>query len=76
MVLLYWTYVYVIYQEYGRNLSTLGVDAKEIPAYQSLWQCVAPLDRQNVINLWELALLASSLSPLLSFISSIYIYIL
>jgi len=51
MVLLYWTYVYVIYQEYGRNLSTLGVDAKEIPAYQSLWQCVAPLDRQNVINL-------------------------
>jgi hypothetical protein len=41
-----------------------------------LWQCVAPLDRQNVINLWELALLASSLSPLLSFISSIYIYIL
>ncbi|KAH8486739.1 hypothetical protein Peur_069848 [Populus x canadensis] len=38
-------------QEYGRNLSTLGVDAKEIPAYQSLWQCVAPLDRQNVINL-------------------------
>ncbi|KAI5569434.1 hypothetical protein BDE02_12G077000 [Populus trichocarpa] len=38
-------------QEYGRNLSTLGVDAKEIPAYRSLWQCVAPPDRQNVIDL-------------------------
>lgn len=51
IVLLYWTYVFVIYQEYGRNLSTLGVDAKEIPAYQSLWQCVAPPDKQNVIIL-------------------------
>jgi hypothetical protein len=49
--LLYWTYMYAIYQEYGRNLSTLGVDAKEIPAYRSLWQCVAPPDRQNVIDL-------------------------
>ncbi|CAK7336686.1 unnamed protein product [Dovyalis caffra] len=38
-------------QEYGRTLSTLGVDAKEIPAYRSLWQCVAPSDRENVINL-------------------------
>ncbi|KAG6753203.1 hypothetical protein POTOM_043250 [Populus tomentosa] len=38
-------------QEYGRNLSTLGVDAKEIPAYRSLWQCVAPQERQNVIDL-------------------------
>ncbi|KAJ6339598.1 hypothetical protein OIU77_007534 [Salix suchowensis] len=37
-------------QEYGRNLSALGVDAKEIPAYRSLWHCVAPPDRQNVIN--------------------------
>lgn len=37
-------------QEYGRNLSSLGVDAAEIPAYRSLWQCVAPPDRQNTIH--------------------------
>lgn len=37
-------------QEYGRNLSVLGVEAADIPAYRSLWQCVAPPDRQNVIN--------------------------
>ncbi|KAF5476570.1 hypothetical protein F2P56_003311 [Juglans regia] len=38
-------------QEYGRNLSALGVDAANIPAYRSLWQCVAPPDRQSTINL-------------------------
>ncbi|KAJ9163878.1 hypothetical protein P3X46_023505 [Hevea brasiliensis] len=38
-------------QEYGRNLSVLGVEAVNIPAYRSLWQCVAPPDRQSVINL-------------------------
>ncbi|XP_059657376.1 conserved oligomeric Golgi complex subunit 2-like [Cornus florida] len=37
-------------QEYGRNLFSLGVDAAEIPAYCSLWQCVAPSDRQNTIK--------------------------
>lgn len=37
-------------QEYGRNLATLGVDAANITAYRSLWQCVAPADRQSVIN--------------------------
>lgn len=37
-------------QEYGRNLSVLGVEAADIPAYCSLWQCVAPPDRQNVIK--------------------------
>ncbi|KAJ4712557.1 Conserved oligomeric Golgi complex subunit 2 like [Melia azedarach] len=37
-------------QEYGRNLAALGVQAADIPAYRSLWQCVAPLDRQGVIN--------------------------
>lgn len=37
-------------QEYGRNLSVLGVEAADIPAYRSLWQCVAPPDRQNVIS--------------------------
>ncbi|XP_057972331.1 conserved oligomeric Golgi complex subunit 2 [Malania oleifera] len=37
-------------QEYGRNLSALGVEAAKIPAYCSLWQCVAPPDRQNEIN--------------------------
>ncbi|KAJ0079597.1 hypothetical protein Patl1_24425 [Pistacia atlantica] len=37
-------------QEYGRNLAALGVEAADIPAYRSLWQCVAPPDRQSVIN--------------------------
>lgn len=37
-------------QEYGRNLSALGVKAVEIPAYCSLWRCVAPPDQQNAIN--------------------------
>ncbi|KAL6996985.1 Conserved oligomeric Golgi complex subunit 2 [Sarracenia purpurea var. burkii] len=38
-------------QEYGRNLSALGVEAVKIPAYRSLWQCVAPTDKQNAIDL-------------------------
>lgn len=37
-------------QEYGRNLSALGVEAANIPAYRSLWQCVAPPDRQSTIK--------------------------
>ncbi|KAJ0047691.1 hypothetical protein Pint_15688 [Pistacia integerrima] len=37
-------------QEYGRNLAALGVEAADIPAYRYLWQCVAPPDRQSVIN--------------------------
>ncbi|GAB4860459.1 Conserved oligomeric Golgi complex subunit 2 [Ancistrocladus abbreviatus] len=37
-------------QEYGRNLSVLGVEAAEIPAYCSLWQCVAPAEKQSTIN--------------------------
>ncbi|CAN1129922.1 Conserved oligomeric Golgi complex subunit 2 [Linum perenne] len=37
-------------QEYGRNLGGLGVNAAEIPSYRSFWQCVAPSDRQNVID--------------------------
>uniref|UniRef100_A0A1D1YH47 Conserved oligomeric Golgi complex subunit 2 n=1 Tax=Anthurium amnicola TaxID=1678845 RepID=A0A1D1YH47_9ARAE len=37
-------------QEYGRNLAELGVAAADIPAYRSLWQCVAPADRQSTIN--------------------------
>lgn len=37
-------------QEFGRNLSALGIEADKIPAYCSLWQCVAPPDRQNVIR--------------------------
>ncbi|KAK4843251.1 hypothetical protein QYF36_005858 [Acer negundo] len=40
-------------QEYGRNLAALGVEAADIPAYCSLWQCVAPSDRQNVIKFQE-----------------------
>ncbi|KAG8376388.1 hypothetical protein BUALT_Bualt09G0058300 [Buddleja alternifolia] len=37
-------------QEYGRNLASLGVDAANIPSYRSLWQCVAPSDKQNTIT--------------------------
>ncbi|XP_062168927.1 conserved oligomeric Golgi complex subunit 2 [Alnus glutinosa] len=37
-------------QEYGRNLSALGVEAANIPAYRSLWQCVAPPNRQSTIT--------------------------
>ncbi|KAJ9568385.1 hypothetical protein OSB04_004351 [Centaurea solstitialis] len=37
-------------QEYGRNLAVLGVEAAEIPAYRSLWQLVAPQDKQGEIS--------------------------
>ncbi|KAG0568570.1 hypothetical protein KC19_6G029700 [Ceratodon purpureus] len=37
-------------QEYGRRLAALGVAAADIPAYISLWQCVAPQDRQEVVR--------------------------
>ncbi|KAI3919573.1 hypothetical protein MKX01_018396 [Papaver californicum] len=37
-------------QEYGRNLAALGVDAANIETYRSLWQCVAPPNRQYTIN--------------------------
>ncbi|KAK6924690.1 COG complex component, COG2, C-terminal [Dillenia turbinata] len=37
-------------QEYGRNLAAVGVEAAKIPAYCSLWQCVAPPDRHDVIK--------------------------
>ncbi|KAK6123711.1 hypothetical protein DH2020_042546 [Rehmannia glutinosa] len=37
-------------QEYGRNLASLGVDAANIPEYRSLWQCVAPSDKQSTIK--------------------------
>ncbi|GLJ13953.1 hypothetical protein SUGI_0223070 [Cryptomeria japonica] len=37
-------------QEYGRRLSSIGVVATEIPAYTSLWQCVAPPGRQSSIQ--------------------------
>ncbi|XP_071699985.1 conserved oligomeric Golgi complex subunit 2-like [Rutidosis leptorrhynchoides] len=38
-------------QEYGRNLAVLGVEAAKIPAYRSLWQLVAPQDKQAEISL-------------------------
>lgn len=37
-------------QEYGRRLAALGIVAAEIPDYASLWQCVAPPDRQSSIQ--------------------------
>ncbi|XP_015965966.1 conserved oligomeric Golgi complex subunit 2 [Arachis duranensis] len=36
-------------QEYASNLSALGVEAVKIASYRSLWQCVAPADKQNTI---------------------------
>ncbi|GAU44978.1 hypothetical protein TSUD_184790 [Trifolium subterraneum] len=38
-------------QEYARNLFALGVEAVNIASYRSLWQCVAPADKQNTIKL-------------------------
>ncbi|KAK1318996.1 hypothetical protein QJS10_CPB04g00286 [Acorus calamus] len=37
-------------QEFGRNLAALGVAAADIQAYRSLWQCVAPSDKQEKIS--------------------------
>ncbi|KAJ8646126.1 hypothetical protein MRB53_007874 [Persea americana] len=37
-------------QEYGRNLAALGVVAADLPTFRSLWQCVAPSDRQGQIT--------------------------
>ncbi|KAJ0261152.1 hypothetical protein HA466_0043250 [Hirschfeldia incana] len=37
-------------QEYGRNISALGLNPADIEPYCSLWQCVAPPDRQNTIS--------------------------
>lgn len=37
-------------QEYGRNLAALGVEAAKIQAYRSLWQLVAPQDKQAEIS--------------------------
>ncbi|KAG1330906.1 conserved oligomeric Golgi complex subunit 2 [Cocos nucifera] len=36
-------------QEYGCNLAAIGIKAADIPAYRSLWQCVAPEDKQPQI---------------------------
>ncbi|RHN70504.1 hypothetical protein MtrunA17_Chr3g0136231 [Medicago truncatula] len=38
-------------QEYARNLSALGVEAVNIASFSSLWQSVAPADKQNTIKL-------------------------
>ncbi|VVA96521.1 unnamed protein product [Arabis nemorensis] len=37
-------------QEFGRNISALGLNPADILPYCSLWQCVAPADRQNTIS--------------------------
>ncbi|KAF3328523.1 conserved oligomeric Golgi complex subunit 2-like protein [Carex littledalei] len=36
-------------QEYGRNLASIGINAADISSYRSLWQCVAPEEKQSVI---------------------------
>ncbi|CAH8381462.1 unnamed protein product [Eruca vesicaria subsp. sativa] len=37
-------------QEYGRNISALGLNPEDIEPYCSLWKCVAPTDRLNTIS--------------------------
>lgn len=37
-------------KEYGRNLAALGVEVANIPSYRSLWQLVAPSDKQDSID--------------------------
>ncbi|XP_074278563.1 conserved oligomeric Golgi complex subunit 2 [Silene latifolia] len=44
------TQLFLDIQEYGRNLAALGIDATEVPAYRSLWECVAPADKQTTIS--------------------------
>ncbi|KAK9748308.1 hypothetical protein RND81_02G049400 [Saponaria officinalis] len=44
------TQLFLDIQEYGRNLAALGIDAAEVPAYRSLWECLAPADRQSTIS--------------------------
>ncbi|KAH7664109.1 COG complex component COG2 protein [Dioscorea alata] len=41
--------IFLDIQEYGRNLAAFGIRAADIPAYRSLWQLVAPEDRQTDI---------------------------
>ncbi|KAJ3692310.1 hypothetical protein LUZ60_012660 [Juncus effusus] len=36
-------------QEYGRNLEAIGIKAADIASYRSLWQCVAPEEKQSTI---------------------------
>ncbi|EPS73270.1 hypothetical protein M569_01480, partial [Genlisea aurea] len=35
--------------EYGRNLGSVGIEARSIPAYVSFWHCVAPPDTHQTI---------------------------
>ncbi|KAL9239363.1 hypothetical protein vseg_013695 [Gypsophila vaccaria] len=44
------TQLFLDIQEYGRNLAALGIDAADVPAYRSLWECLAPADRQSPIS--------------------------
>eukprot|EP00249_Psilotum_nudum_P019252 c27163_g1_i1 orf=404-2626(-) len=43
--------LYLDVQEYGRRLGTFEISAAALPAYTSLWQCVAPPDKQTQIQL-------------------------
>ncbi|CAN8270864.1 unnamed protein product [Cochlearia groenlandica] len=49
-------------EEYGRNISALGLNPEDITPYCSLWQCVAPADKQNTIS-GGFAVAAFSLQP-------------
>lgn len=44
--------VFLIMQEYARNLRAIGIDAREIETFRALWQCVAPRDKQDNIQFW------------------------
>lgn len=40
----------MFYQEYGSKLAELGVVPKDMSAYRSLWQYVAPSGEETVID--------------------------
>ncbi|CAL9030799.1 unnamed protein product [Prunus brigantina] len=42
--------IFLDIQEYGRNLAALGVDVANIETFRSLWQSVAPAERQSEIS--------------------------
>jgi hypothetical protein len=50
LTFLFFFLVFLIMQEYARNLRAIGIDAREIETFRALWQCVAPRDKQDNIQ--------------------------
>lgn len=38
----------VCVQEFGRQSQKVGIDPRQVPAYQELWKAVAPADKSTV----------------------------